>query len=288
MRRPEDFKHSSVQLDDVRIHYVREGSGPPLVLLHGWPGFWWEWRKVIGPLAESYDVIVPDLRGFGDSEKTDLDDVSKYSADVLMNDQGEFLDALGLSQVYLVGHDWGGIVAHKFLRKHPERVVKAAIFNPITPNYGASSGEYVEEDWYFLFHQLDMALKLVSLNRESRRLYYKHFLDHWSYQAPLLTEDELEIFVDNYMKPGNVHGGFNVDRANFAPDSKSWTELDMASSDLPVTMLWGVADPVVPPAVADIEKFYSNYTMELVDDCGHFMMLERPDLVIDRIKRDFH
>lgn len=287
MRRPEDFKHDTVQLKEVQIHYVREGSGAPLLLLHGWPGFWWEWRKVVGPLAESYDVIVPDLRGFGDSEKVDLPDVSKYSADVLMEDQAEFLDALGLDQVYLVGHDWGGIVAHKFLRKHPERVVKAAIFNPITPSYGASSGAYVEEDWYFLFHQLDMALELVSLNRESRRLYYKHFLDHWSYQAPLLTEDELEIFVDNYMKPGNVHGGFNVDRANFAPDSQSWSDLDMASSDLPVTMLWGVADPVVPPAVDDIEKYYSNYTMELVDDCGHFMMLERPDLVIDRIKRDF-
>lgn len=287
MRRPEDFKHNEVQLKDVRMHYVREGSGPPLVLLHGWPGFWWEWHKVIGPLAESYDVIVPDHRGFGDSEKIDLDNVSNYSAEALMGDQAQFLDALGLDKVYLVGHDWGGIVAHKFLRKHPERIAKAAIFDPITPSYGASSGHYVEEDWYFLFHQLEMALSLVSLNRETRRLYYKHFLDHWSYRDTLLTDEEVEVFVDNYMKPGNVHGGFNVDRANFAPDSQSWTELDNTSSDLPVTMLWGVADPVVPPAVEDIGQYYSNYTMELVHDCGHFMMLERPDLVIERIKRDF-
>ena len=136
MRRPEDFEHHEVQLKDVRMHYVREGSGPPLVLLHGWPGFWWEWNKVIGPLAEYYDVIVPDHRGFGDSEKVDLDTVSNYSAEALMNDQAEFLDALGLDKVYLVGHDWGGIVAHKFLRNHPDRIIKAAIFDPITPSYG--------------------------------------------------------------------------------------------------------------------------------------------------------
>lgn len=287
MRRPEDFQHNEVQLDDVRLLYVREGSGEPLLLLHGWPGFWWEWHKVIGPLAESYDVIVPDHRGFGDSEKIDLDNVSNYSAEALMGDVAPFLDALGLDKVYVAGHDWGAIVLHKFLRNHPDRVIKAAILDPITPSYGASSAHYVEEDWYFLFHQLDMALSLVSLNRDTRRLYYKHFLDHWSYRDQLLTDEEVEIFVDNYMKPGNVHGGFNVDRANFAPGSQSWNELDNSKVDLPVTMLWGVADPVVPPAVEDIEQYYTNYTMELVEECGHFMMLERPDLVIERIKRDF-
>ena len=78
LRRPEEFSHHEVQLDGIRIHYVREGRGPPLVLMHGWPGFWWEWYKCIGALAEEFDVIAPDMRGYGDSEKPDLNDLSKY------------------------------------------------------------------------------------------------------------------------------------------------------------------------------------------------------------------
>ena len=72
VRRPEEFSHHYAQLEDIRIHYVREGSGPPLLLMHGWPGFWWEWYKCISALAESFDVIAPDMRGYGDSEKPDL------------------------------------------------------------------------------------------------------------------------------------------------------------------------------------------------------------------------
>ena len=69
LRRPEAFKHHYAQLRDIKLHYVREGSGPPLILLHGWPGFWWEYHRNIGPLAKDFDVIVPDMRGYGDSEK---------------------------------------------------------------------------------------------------------------------------------------------------------------------------------------------------------------------------
>ena len=72
-------------------------------------------------------------------------------------------------------------------------------------------------------------------------------MDHWSYGQLLLTEEEMEVHTDNYMKPGNVHGGFNYYRANLSVTSNPWSTLDLTSSNLPVTMLWGVGDPVVPP-----------------------------------------
>lgn len=80
---------------------MREGSGPPLSVLHGWPGLRWEWNKVIGQLAENYDVIVPDLRGFGDSEKPDLADLSKSALDRAVDDQAGLLDALGIDEAYV-------------------------------------------------------------------------------------------------------------------------------------------------------------------------------------------
>jgi len=113
-------------------------------------------------------------------------------------------------------------------------------------------------------------------------------MDHWSYRQPLLTEEEMEVHTDNCMKPGNVHGGFNYYRANLSVTSNPWSTLDLTSSNLPVTMLWGVGDPVVPPSlVSQVSKYYSNFTMELIEDCGHFMMVEKPEIVIDRITGSF-
>lgn len=290
IRRPEDFEHHEVQLADIKIHYVREGSGPPLLLLHGWPGFWWEWSKVIGPLAESFDVIVPDLRGFGDSEKPDLKDLSKYSLDRTTDDQAGLLDALGIEKAYLAGHDYAAIVVHKFIRKYRERVIKAAIFEPITPDVGPLylGVPHIAESWHWQFHQTDMSVELVTSSREACKIYFKHFMDHWSYRDTLLTDEEMEIHVDNCMKPNNVHGGFNYYRSNLSVTSNPWTDLDLTSTDLPVTMLWGAGDPVVPAMLVDqVPQYYSNYTMELIDDAGHFMMVERPDIVIDRLKGAF-
>lgn len=290
VRRPEDFKHYEVQLSDVKIHYVREGSGPTLLLVHGWPGFWWEWSKVIGPLSEHFDVVVPDMRGFGDSEKPDLYDLGQYALERTTDDQAGLLDALGIDKAYVVGHDYGAIVIHKFIRKYEERAIKAAIFDPVTPDFGAFylGVPHIAESWYSQFHQTDMSVELVTSSREACRIYFKHFFDHWSYLPPLLTQEELEIHVDNCMKPKNVHGGFNYYRSNLSVTSDPWTDLDRTVSDLPVTMLWGMGDPVVPPTLIDqVPKYYSNYTMELIQDAGHFMMVEKPDVVIDRLNAVF-
>jgi len=288
LRRPEDFGHHFVQLRELRVHYVREGSGPPLVLWHGWPGFWWDWRNVIGPLAERFDVIAPDFRGAGDTDKTDLADVGKYSMTQLADDQAAFLDALGIPRAYVLGYDWGSVVAHKFLRRHPGRVIKAVLLDPITPGFGSMEGSYGAEEWYCVFHEYDSALNLVSLNRDSRRIYYQHFYDVWSHRQPLLTGEELEIVVENYMKPGNVHGGFNYDRANLVRGADPWTREDFEVSGIPLTVLWGLSDPAVPPAgAARLPDFYTNYTVEEIEDCGHFVMIERPDLVISTVVSSF-
>jgi pimeloyl-ACP methyl ester carboxylesterase len=290
-RRPEDFEHKNVQLSEVNVHYVREGSGPPLLLLHGWPGFWWDWRYVIEPLSEHFDVIVPDFRGSGDSDKPDLDDIAEYTMTKIADDQAEFLDALGVSEAFVLAHDFGSIVAHKFLRKYADRVTKAVILDPVTPGgYTATggAGTYRDVDWFAIYHQFDFALDIVSLNRDSRRIHYRYFMDEWSHRKPLLSDEEFEILIDNYMKPGNVHGGFNYDRANLARTSKLWDVRDYNRSDIDVTVLWGASDIAVPSSgAAYLPQFYSNYSLEMIEECGHFVMLEKPDVVIDRVKQAF-
>lgn len=286
---PEEYSHYEVQLDGLKVHYVREGAGEPLILWHGWPGFWWDWRYVIEPLSKHFDVIIPDFRGAGDTEKTDLSDISKYSADQLADDQAAFMDALGISKAYLLAHDYGSMTAHKFIRRYPNKIIKAAILDPVTPSYAVTQGTYTQEDWFALFDQLDVAIDLIGLNRESRKIYYSYIFNSWSNKKPLLSEIELDVIIDNYMKPGNVHGGINYDRANLAPDSNLWNEKDFEKSDVPVTLLWAMDDPAVPPTARfAIPDFYSNYTLELIEDCGHFVMVEKPDFVIDRVLKGFN
>jgi len=171
-------------------------------------GFWWDWRFVMDDLSEDFDVIVPDFRGSGDSSKFPLSDLSQYAASQIARDQAAFLDFLGIDKTYIFAHDNGATVCHKFLRLFLKRVIKAGILDPITPGYGSTEGNYSDEDWFCFFHEFDSALELVSLNRDSRRIYYKPFFDQWSYRKPLLSDEELEVLVDNYMKPGNVEGGF--------------------------------------------------------------------------------
>jgi pimeloyl-ACP methyl ester carboxylesterase len=285
LRRPEAFTHHDAQLHDVRLHYVREGSGPPLILLHGWPGFWWEWHLNIGPLAEHFDVIVPDMRGYGDSEKPPLDHPQRFGPDSVVEDLEALMEQLHITRAYLVGHDWAAIIVHKLVRKYPHRVIQAMVIDPIVP--GAEAGyfspEHASEAWYWWFHQLDMAAALVGSSREATKIYYAHFLSHWSYNKHLWSDEELEIYTDNYRKPGNVQGGFNTYRG-FA----GWTDLDKTVSTIRMTFLSGQGDPVVSPTwVSLLPQFYTNYTLETVPDAGHFMMREKPDLVNDRIRTAF-
>lgn len=287
LRTPDMFTHHFAQLEDrdIEIHYVREGDGAALFLLHGWPGFWWEWHRNIGPLAEDFDVIVPDMRGYGDSEKPPLDQPELFGPDQVVDDIDALMEHLEIEQAYLVGHDWAAIILHKFVRKYPNRVIEAMIIDPIVPGFEGLylSAEHGSESWYFWFHQLDMAVDLVTSSREAIRHYFTHFLSHWSYDKDLWTDQEIEIYVDNYEKPGNVHGGFNTYRG-----FSGWTERDMEVSDIRMAFLSGLGDTVVLPEWAPaVSEFYTNYTFETVPDGGHFMMREKPDLVNDRIRESF-
>jgi len=120
--------HREVVVRGVRLHLAQAGSGPPLLLAHGWPQHWWCWRHLIGPLAEHYTVLAPDLRGWGWSQAPPGSYAkSEFAADVLA-----LLDHEGLDRVRLLGHDWGGYAAFLLALDHPERVERLVALD-ITP-----------------------------------------------------------------------------------------------------------------------------------------------------------
>jgi pimeloyl-ACP methyl ester carboxylesterase len=285
MRRPTDFRHARASLEGLGIHYVREGQGAPVLLLHGWPGFWWEWHRNIGELARDFDVIVPDMRGFGESDKPPFERIDLYHMDHAVEDTRRLLDHLGIEKAALVGHDFGAVLVHKFIRRYPSRVIKAAVINPIVPGFDElylSPGNF-HESWYAMFHMLDMAVDLVSSSRDACRIYFRHFLNHWSHDQTLFEDELLETYVDNYMKPGNIRGGFN-----FYRPPQPWDDPDRTISAMPMMFLQGLADPCIPSKWSDlVTRWYTNFSMEYVAEAGHFLMLEKPELLNERLRKFF-
>jgi len=285
VRGPDEFRHFHAELSGVRLHYVREGTGRPLFLLHGWPGFWWEWHRNIGALAAHHDVIVPDMRGFGDSEKPPLERIDLYHVNRALEDIVELMDRLGVGSACFAGHDYGGVLLHKLLRRHPERVAAAAILNPMVPGFDERylGTDNLHESWYALFHTLDMAPALVGSSREACRIYLRHFLEHWSADPEAFDDAMVEVYVDTFMQPGNLRGGFNFYRAEPA-----WDAIDHTICQRRVLFLQALCDPCAPAQWSDlVTRWYTDFALEYVEAAGHFPMVERPDFVNRRLAAFF-
>ena len=186
----------------VRVLLVRHGAGFPLVLLHGWPEFWFVYRKNIPVLAEGFDVVAPDLRGFGDSDKPPLPDAPGDLLKRLVEDLRGLVDVLGFGRFGIVSHDVGAYVAQRFAREYPGRLAGLFFFNCPYPGIGARwvEPEAVNEIWYQSFHLQPWAASLVGENRKTCKTYLRHFLDHWAHRPGLFDED-LDVWVDNFLKP---------------------------------------------------------------------------------------
>jgi pimeloyl-ACP methyl ester carboxylesterase len=200
-----EWNHQYLDANSLRIHYVRHGEGLPLVLLHGWPEFWLTWRKNIPPLAEGFDVVAPDLRGFGDSDKPALPDPPGDLLKDYVEDLRGLADALSFERFGIVSHDVGAYVAQAFARGYPERLSGLFFFNCPYPGIGErwAEADHVNEIWYQSFNQQPWAASLVGENHKTCGTYIRHFLDHWSYK-PGLFDDDLDLWVENFMKPGNL------------------------------------------------------------------------------------
>jgi pimeloyl-ACP methyl ester carboxylesterase len=282
------WKHEFVSVDGVRLHYVRQGAGSPVLLLHGWPGFWYEWAPVIPPLAAHHDVIVPDLRGFAYSDKPDVRPEEGYARDVVAREIAGFARALGLARIALVAHDIGATVAQPLARLFPGLVTRLVLFDPPYPGIGRRWREpaHAREIWYQIFHTLPWAHELVGASREATRIYLRHFLTHWSGKKDWVTEAELAHWVDAYSQPGALHGGFAYYKAfERVRTTQGDAPAETLRIEVPTLVLWGEADAILPVAWADrLPEYFSKLTLERIAGVGHFMMREAPDLVVDEVR----
>jgi pimeloyl-ACP methyl ester carboxylesterase len=271
------MEHLDVHANGSRFHVARIGQGRPLLLLHGWPEFWLTWESVMQRLADRFQLIAPDLRGFGDSDKPD----GPCGPDRHAQDMLALLDTLKLDRVGIVGHDVGGAVMQPLARQAPERSAGLFFFGFVYPGIGARMGtpDRLNEIWYQSFNQMPMAPDIVGATRDTCRAYIGHFLRHWAYRKDAF-DDVIETFVDNFLKPGNLVGGFAHYRAAHAG------RMAMLRGDapalppitVPTCVRWAEHDPIFPYAWTDrLGDTFSNLDLAPLPGVGHFAHREAPD-----------
>jgi pimeloyl-ACP methyl ester carboxylesterase len=271
----------SAEVDGFRLAYERRGAGAPVVLLHGWPGDRHDWREVVARLGDGVESVVPDLRGFGESDKPLGDPVGYGAAGQAASVLG-LLDELGLDDVVVAGYDVGSRVAQQLARTAPERV-RALILAPPLPGVGERvlAPDAQAEFWYQAFHRLELCERLIDGDRQATRDYLEHFWTHWSGPAYTPEPPELDRLAEVYSAPGAFTASIAWYRAGSGTVAMSLAESAPAAADrlaVPTTVLWPEHDPLFPPAWGDrLEEFFSDVSREDLAGAGHFSPLEAPE-----------
>ncbi|MAI47229.1 MAG: alpha/beta hydrolase [Hyphomicrobiaceae bacterium TMED74] len=269
--------HHFAEVGEVMLHYVTAGSGPPIVLLHGWPQTWYEWRHIIPRLAERFTVIAPDLRGLGDSSRP----LSGYDKKTVSGDVWRLVsEQLGHETFHLVGHDWGGPTAFALAAAHPESIRTLTIVDVVIPGDGGDFSEGGRR-WHHQFHITPDLPEALITGRE--RTYLQWFYQTFSYKSDAIDDDALNEFVRTYSQRGALRAGFNFYRS-IGQDAADNAALLKTGFKLPMPVLaigGGVSYPHGRGRGTSVEeslrRVANNVRGEVIPECGHFVPEEQPE-----------
>lgn len=271
----------SEPVDGFRLAYDRVGQGVPVVLLHGWPGDRTDYRDVVPLLADTCELIVPDLRGFGESDKHPADPARQYGPAAQARSVAGLVRELGLARPVLSGYDVGSRVAQHLARQEPESV-RALVLAPPLPGIGTRILQPAaqREFWYQPFHQLELATQLIDGKPEAVRAYLRHFWSHWSGPQYSIDEAALDHLVDRYSPPGAFAASIAWYRAGSGSVATSVQETMPAPQDriaVPTRVLWPEHDALFPREWSDrLDDFFAAAELRFVAGVGHFAPLEYP------------
>jgi haloacetate dehalogenase len=235
------FRRSTVPTSEVPISVRVDGSGPGLLLLHGYPQTGAMWHKVAPDLTEDHTVVVADLRGYGASGKPGGKPGGElYAKRVMAQDMVEVMDALGFATFAVVGHDRGGRVAHRMALDHPDRIERAAVLDIIPTLQVCRSADErmarVYYHWFLLSQPHDLPERLIGGDPE---FYLRWCLRTWSTDVGAFSEAALEEYVAAFSDPATVHATCEDYRAGAGIDLEH-DEADLSNRiRCPLLVLWG-------------------------------------------------
>jgi len=274
------MEHQSLRLSRVVLHVVTAGEGEPVVLLHGWPQTWHEWRKVIPLLRQSYRFVVPDLPGLGDSSRP----ADGYDKKSIAADLKEMCEHLELGRFHLVGHDWGGPSAFALACALPERVRTLTVLDVTIPGVGPDISQGGRR-WHHAFHMTPELPEALVHGRE--REYLGWFYREFCWQRDAIAQADVEEYVRCYSQPGALRAGFEYYRALPRDKADNQALLDSGFRlPMPVLALGGARAEARGRGEEPLESLRaiaSNVRGGAIPECGHFIPEEQPALLAERL-----
>jgi haloacetate dehalogenase len=272
-----DIRGLTIHANGIRQYYLETGSGPPVVLLHGFPETNYAWRYQIPVLASHYRVIAPDLRGYGETEKP----ASGYDKRNMATDLRELMKALDIRKIALVGHDRGARVATRFAKDHPDAIDRLVVMDNVPTRIVARDfdAQKAKAYWFFLFHLVPDLPEALIAGREA--IWLRHFFSDWCYDPAAISDEAFDTYVRAYQAPGAVRGAMADYRANAEDIAQDIADADVKIA-CPVMSLWG-ADFYAVGKMFDMPKVWremaSNLVTHAIPQCGHLPHEEQPEMV---------
>ena len=269
-------RHHTGVANGVALHYVTAGEGDPVVLLHGWPQSWYQWRRVIPALAERYTVVAPDLRGYADSAKPD----GPYDTRTMAEDVFQLVRGLGLGPVFLAGHDVGAAVAYAYAAAHRDGVRRLAYIDEPLPGFSYERFAAFAPDspgggfWWASFHRVPDLPEALVAGREE--LYLSWFYNALSYDKGAIGRDDLAEYVRAYSVAGAMRAsrGFYRDVGVSSAQNRESAREKLA---MPVLAVGGAPVGTGDVPERDMREVASDVRGVVIEPCGHFLAEERPD-----------
>ena len=266
-------EHRFVEAGGVRLHVAEAGTGVPLLLVHGWPQHWYEWRGLVAELKGERRLIMPDLRGFGWSDAPR----GPIEPEVFVRDLVALLDALGLEQVDLVGHDWGSFSSLLLAARHPERVRRLLAISSPHPWLKVTPGIALEtwRAWYAVLFAAGL------MQRDNARL------AAWFIGREGVPADEVEVFAARLREPARATATTRLYRAYLRTlvTTARGSNPPEPRLTVPTLLMIGARDQAVTPKLTvGFEHAGDDTRTEVVPGAGHFICDTHPQLVAARVR----
>jgi pimeloyl-ACP methyl ester carboxylesterase len=293
------LKHRQVRTNGVRLHCVVDGDGPLVVLLHGFPEFWYSWRHQIPALATRFRVVAPDLRGYNESEKPA--GVGAYAMPELVADVEGLVHAFGERDAAIVGHDWGGAVAWSVAMERPAVTRKLAVLNCPHPAMMVQSlrgsPRQLARSWYMFFFQIPWLPEFLLGLGHARAI--GRAIRQSTVRTEAISDDDLERLRDAAMHSGALKSAINYYRAAFRDPANQpapmrrflhgdrplapprLTLADWPKIAAPTLLIWGEQDVALGKELTiGMEPLMSGpFEVRYIPDSGHWVQQEQPELV---------
>ncbi|MUL36624.1 alpha/beta fold hydrolase [Gloeocapsopsis dulcis] len=278
-----DWKHDYITTNGIKLHYVTQGEGPLMLMLHGFPEFWYSWRHQIPEFAKDYKVVALDLRGYNDSDKPKQQ--SAYVMREFIQDIKGVITGLGYDKCILVGHDWGGAIAWSFAHTHPEMVERLIVMNiphPAKFAEGLRTPQQLMRSSYMFLFQLPWLPEML-LQASDYQVIETAFKG-MAVDKSTFTQADIDAYKDAASKRGALTAILNYYRNVWQQGllNHNWDVLEV-----PTLLIWGESDTALGKELTyGTDKYVRNLQIKYIPNCSHWVQQEKPQIV-NQYMREF-